>query len=218
MNSKGFLALLLLCACSSASMAASMTFTINVENAVAPHGTPGNYGTVTISDVMDTTNTLCDDSNFGTDCVLFDVDFGGSLDPSDEVNNFAFNQSSDILTSSTEFFFPTESSSSTVSFDQTADGFGVYDVMINVNPTVDPFVFVVDHDDASDFWSKWTTTNSTGPCGKGPTYSCLFAANVAGTGNSWVGHQQVVPIPAALWLFGSGLLGLVGIARRKKAA
>jgi hypothetical protein len=27
----------------------------------------------------------------------------------------------------------------------------------------------------------------------------------------------VVPVPAAIWLFGSGLLGLVGIARRKKA-
>jgi len=27
-----------------------------------------------------------------------------------------------------------------------------------------------------------------------------------------------VPVPAAAWLFGSGLLGLVGIARRKKAA
>jgi hypothetical protein len=30
-------------------------------------------------------------------------------------------------------------------------------------------------------------------------------------------QQVVVPIPAAVWLFGSGLLGLVGIARRKKA-
>jgi len=28
---------------------------------------------------------------------------------------------------------------------------------------------------------------------------------------------QTVPIPAAVWLFGSGLLGLLGIARRKKA-
>ena len=28
---------------------------------------------------------------------------------------------------------------------------------------------------------------------------------------------QVVPIPTAVWLFGSGLLGLAGIARRKKA-
>jgi len=30
--------------------------------------------------------------------------------------------------------------------------------------------------------------------------------------------QAVVPVPAAVWLFGSGLLGLVGIARRKKKA
>jgi len=27
-----------------------------------------------------------------------------------------------------------------------------------------------------------------------------------------------IPIPAAAWLFGSGLLGMVGIARRKKTA
>lgn len=30
-------------------------------------------------------------------------------------------------------------------------------------------------------------------------------------------QSRVVPIPAALWLFGSGLIGLIGIARRKKA-
>jgi len=26
---------------------------------------------------------------------------------------------------------------------------------------------------------------------------------------------DIVPIPAAVWLFGSGLLGLIGIARKK---
>jgi hypothetical protein len=31
----------------------------------------------------------------------------------------------------------------------------------------------------------------------------------------WVGAP--VPVPAAVWLFGSGLIGLVGLARRKKA-
>ena len=28
---------------------------------------------------------------------------------------------------------------------------------------------------------------------------------------------RVVPVPAAVWLFGSGLIGLIGVARRKKA-
>lgn len=28
--------------------------------------------------------------------------------------------------------------------------------------------------------------------------------------------ESVVPIPSAVWLFGSGLLGLIGVARRKK--
>lgn len=33
-----------------------------------------------------------------------------------------------------------------------------------------------------------------------------------------VSSVTTVPVPAAAWLFGSGLLGLIGIARRKKAA
>jgi len=31
-----------------------------------------------------------------------------------------------------------------------------------------------------------------------------------------LGDVSAVPVPAAVWLFGSGLLGLIGIARRKK--
>ena len=37
---------------------------------------------------------------------------------------------------------------------------------------------------------------------------------------SWAvrdGDVSAVPVPAAVWLFGSGLLGLVGVARRKKS-
>jgi len=61
----------------------------------------------------------------------------------------------------------------------------------------------------------------------------FFSGNVPGEWEvqaSWSGQQGVilgggtytiasaiVPIPAAVWLFGSGLLGLVGMARRKKA-
>ena len=34
---------------------------------------------------------------------------------------------------------------------------------------------------------------------------------------TWIRFTPVssVPVPAAVWLFGSGLLGLVGLARRK---
>ena len=40
------------------------------------------------------------------------------------------------------------------------------------------------------------------------------AANRSGTIDFAV---ATVPVPAAVWLFGSGLLGLIGVARRKKA-
>lgn len=44
--------------------------------------------------------------------------------------------------------------------------------------------------------------------GDGSAYSVL----------NFNGVVSVVPVPAAVWLFGSGLLGLVGMARRKKSA
>lgn len=48
------------------------------------------------------------------------------------------------------------------------------------------------------------------------------AAGFAGWTAQWhqsgTGTYTAVPVPAAVWLFGSGLLGLVGIARRKKKA
>jgi len=39
-----------------------------------------------------------------------------------------------------------------------------------------------------------------------------------GSGNSMhVTSVSAVPVPAAVWLFGSGLIGLAGFAKRKKA-
>ncbi|MBT8438988.1 MAG: hypothetical protein KJO91_04615 [Gammaproteobacteria bacterium] len=34
---------------------------------------------------------------------------------------------------------------------------------------------------------------------------------------TYFGLAAVVPIPPAIWLFGGGLIGLIGVARRKKA-
>ena len=55
-----------------------------------------------------------------------------------------------------------------------------------------------------------------------------WAKTIAGSGTTFDGneahwrvegvmHTTAVPVPAAVWLFGSGLLGLVGVSRRKKA-
>ncbi len=50
------------------------------------------------------------------------------------------------------------------------------------------------------------TINLGGTCQTG-TADCAFTRTVS-----------AVPVPAAVWLFGSGLVGLAGIARRKKTA
>jgi hypothetical protein len=71
-------------------------------------------------------------------------------------------------------------------------------------------------------------TISCGACNIGDTYVLDYSAVVpAGDPSGFGGtpydlHLEgtiaAVPVPAAVWLFGSGLLGLVGVARRRKAA
>ena len=54
-----------------------------------------------------------------------------------------------------------------------------------------------------------------------PHASCGGSFNVGAEGNTNIAGTwsvTTVPVPAAAWLFGSGLLGLIGIARRKKSA
>lgn len=63
-------------------------------------------------------------------------------------------------------------------------------------------------------------------CGLGDTYILDYAGHttLTQTGKDGVpflihleGTVTAVPLPAGVWLFGSGLLGLVEMARRKKA-
>jgi len=78
--------------------------------------------------------------------------------------------------------------------------------------------------------ADWQTFSGTFTLGAGVTaYTMQFAA-VCGAANTCTADYYFdnisitadvvvpeVPVPAAVWLFGSGLLGLVGVARRKKA-
>ena len=74
---------------------------------------------------------------------------------------------------------------------------GGYDAYTYMGPGTDPF---------GDVWDDFNRGTAGEPCG-----SINCRANV-----SHISVYGVVPVPAAVWLFGSGLLGLVGVARRKR--
>lgn len=61
--------------------------------------------------------------------------------------------------------------------------------------------------------------------GHGPFYAATHVQNTTGacgtagcTGSGWIAPSSytVVPVPAAVWLFGSGLLGLSALTRRRR--
>ena len=57
-----------------------------------------------------------------------------------------------------------------------------------------------------DFTADWSALAGGGP-------KAGIVADISITGNI-----QVIPVPAAVWLFGSGLIALAGVSRRSKAA
>ena len=86
----------------------------------------------------------------------------------------------------------------------------------------EPLFFVVKYNNGYDVYTYMG--GDTSPFGDSwdGTKRGDAGATCAATGincNALVSHISVygvVPVPAAVWLFGSGLLGLVGVARRKK--
>ena len=73
-------------------------------------------------------------------------------------------------------------------------------------------------DDSISLFSTDVITDNS-PVGSGaPGHPSISGATVGFTYNyDLLLTPTAVPVPAAVWLFGSGLLGLIGIARRKKA-
>lgn len=103
------------------------------------------------------------------------------------------------------------------------------DISINTNPsesyisTNSTGVPTLDLSLATGSRIVFSNTGETWQFARLPGFSPTYLETATGAnayrsfGFSLTG-TTVVPIPPALWLFGSGLLGLIGIARRKKAA
>jgi hypothetical protein len=60
----------------------------------------------------------------------------------------------------------------------------------------------------------------TGNNGSGTLQSYIMGSATLGTNGmlSITGNTAAAPLPAAAWLFGSGIMGLVGVSRRRKTA
>ena len=77
-----------------------------------------------------------------------------------------------------------------------------------------PNMDVITTDDWMTF--TWTTTLSAGLLDVGLRNTNLAIYSIA-FDNFSITEVPQVPVPAAFWLFGSGLIGLIGVARRKKS-
>ena len=118
----------------------------------------------------------------------------------------------------------------TVSFDYRADAVDVKYVALHSEQAgggASSTAVLLDGPGGPGSWTTFSQVVNLGPdvsegislemvaiCGGVPgCQSSFFWDNISITADI-----AAVPVPAAVWLFGSGLLGLIGVARRKKAA
>jgi hypothetical protein len=198
--------------------AATVTFNYDVSfGAVSPDG-PAPWATAVFEDTINPnevtlTMTVASGVNLADVTAMY-----FNLDPSLDPTLLGFNRdggtgptdaNTSILTG-TDAFMP--------------DGDGLYDILFDFPPPPgqDAARFNAGEDLVYTITGAGLTASSfnvfaTPAGGFGPYLSVarFQSTGPLQEGSDWVG---AVPIPPAVWLFGSGLLGLIGIARRKKAA
>lgn len=190
----------LLCTGAHTLNAASISYHLNQSNAM-PNGV--DYVTVTISDngsdidfsvVVNTSNFPSVGNNFGMD-------------------NFYFNYDNSLTVDASNISSINPSSWNVLNDKNAGGGFGFFefDLKGNGNSRTELLTFSISGVTGDDIYSY-----ALGYQGTGDAY---FAAHVAGfdagDGTTSAKFASVVPVPAAAWLFGSGILGLLAIARRR---
>jgi hypothetical protein len=100
----------------------------------------------------------------------------------------------------------------------TIDGFGMFDISVDNGGSNRLTTLTFSINFAGDTISDYLDLSS----GSASQGNVFFAAHVggfddgAGNTSAFFGGPTAVPLPAAAWLFGSGLFGLVALARRRR--
>ena len=185
--------------------AAIVTYDLCVEfsDGTSPAG-PAPWLRAAFDDDGDTgsvTLTMEDLNLTGTEFVsewYFNLD--PALDPTGLIINFSAGQSGAVSTGTDSF---------------KADGDGLYDILFSFPTSGDRFgadqsstwIFTLDRLTANSF----NFLSLTGG-GHGPYPTAAHVQDVDGSYGGWI----TTPIPGAVWLFGAGLLGLIGVRRKVK--
>jgi len=123
---------------------------------------------------------------------------------------------------------PASQGTATLSTDTSADGFGTFGVKLDlVVPGNDGLLpgtsgmWTIDLGGNGFTMSDFNLLSDPSP-GNNPQLAALFFSRgpcdpeITASCVEDSAYSAPVPVPAAVWLFGSGLLGLIGVARRKK--
>jgi hypothetical protein len=201
--------------------AATVTFTYDQSfGAVSPDG-PAPWATAVFDDGGSAGSVTLTMSVAGTVGEADVTAMYFNLDPSLDPNSLGFNRDSGtgpaaantVISTGSDAFGP-------------LGGDGIYDIEFEFPPSPgnqaarfnagEDLVYTITGTGISA--SSFNVFGTPGP-GQGNPGPYLSVARFQSTGpdqngSDWVG---AVPVPAAVWLFGSGLLGLVGIARRRRS-
>lgn len=68
----------------------------------------------------------------------------------------------------------------------------------------------------ADNFSTTASPTDIGSTKPNPTFGILSVSEFSGESSNWATAPSAVPVPASVWLFGTALLGFIGLSRRTK--